>query len=105
VQTEAPAPEYVPAPQPPQSTALVFSSNPENLPAVQSVQTEAPAAAYVPASQLMHSVCPVANWYWPGWHALHVDDAVTLLYVPAQHAVHCAAVRFSLKNPGAHGTQ
>jgi hypothetical protein len=42
VQTEAPAAEYVPATQLPQSVALVFASEPENLPAEQSVQTEAP---------------------------------------------------------------
>jgi hypothetical protein len=53
-------------------------------------------------------VSPVWFWYWPAWHALHVDDAVaavTLLYAPAPHAVHCAAVSVSLKNPGSHGTQ
>jgi hypothetical protein len=71
VQTEAPAPEYLPAMQLLQSLALVFASEfenlpaaqllqsvalvlasePEYLPAAQSVQTEAPAAEYLPASQ------------------------------------------------------
>jgi hypothetical protein len=42
-----------------QSLALVFASEPEYLPAAQSVQTEAPAAEYLPATQLPQSVALV----------------------------------------------
>ena len=60
VQTEAPAAEYVPAAQLPQSVALVCASEPENLPATQSVQvaTEvAPTAAEnLPAAQSVENL-------------------------------------------------
>jgi hypothetical protein len=56
VQTEAPAAEYVPAAQLPQSAALVFASEPENLPAAQSVQAVASEfGEYFPAEQGVQS--------------------------------------------------
>jgi hypothetical protein len=56
VQTAAPADEYLPATQLPQSVALVFASEPKNLPAAQSVQSEAPTAEYLPAAQEMQPI-------------------------------------------------
>ena len=66
VQTAAPASEYFPATQLPQSVALVCASEPEYLPAAQSVQAGAPAE-YFPASQLVQTslVVPTAAWYFP----------------------------------------
>jgi hypothetical protein len=71
VQTEAPAPEYVPATQLVQSAALVFASETENLPATQLVHTEAPAAEYVLALHFSHTVRPGLDVYVPAGHATH----------------------------------
>jgi hypothetical protein len=65
VQTGAPAAEYLPATQFPQSAALVFASEPEYLPAPQSVHaTEPTTALYSPAAQALHvpPFGPVNPW-------------------------------------------
>ncbi len=97
VQTEAPAPEYLPATQMPQSVALVFASEPENLPAAQSVQTEAAVEEYFPVAQLMQAaelVCAVDPEYVPAPQGVHVSTLVCAVdpeYVPAGQRVQTEA--------------
>ena len=66
MQTEAPAAEYVPAPQLVQTGHAAGADR--NLPAAQLMQTEAPAAEFVPAMQLVQAVAPEVGEYVPAEH-------------------------------------
>jgi hypothetical protein len=72
VQTEAPATEYLPAPQ-----------------SIQELATVAPVVArYLPAAQLLQAVAPVEAEYVPLMQSVHGAVPVTALYFPTEQPTH-----------------
>lgn len=47
----------------------------------------------------MHSVCPPAASYCPGWHSLHPSAALASVYLPAAHGAQASARSAELKRP------
>jgi hypothetical protein len=112
VQTDAEAPEYVPAAQLLQTEAAVRENKParhaeqteaptldENLPARQLLQPGAPFCEYVPAAQLPQTEA-AAGEKVPAVQSVHAALPIVLLNEPAPHCVHVPP--FGPVNPALH---